>query len=82
MLELGEESLNEHQAIVNSLIKTDLQVYLVGSEFEKTKHGPSIHWFPTRAELIEHISQNPIENTQILLKGSRGLRLEEVLEAL
>ena len=82
MLELGKESLNEHQSIVNGLIKTDLQVYLVGSEFEKTKHGPSMHWFPTRDELIEHIIQNPIENTQILLKGSRGIRLEEVLEAL
>ena len=82
MLELGEESLKEHQTIVNDLIKSDLQVYLVGSEFEKTKHGPSMYWFPTRAELIEHIIQNPIQNTQVLLKGSRGIKLEEVLEAL
>jgi len=82
MLELGQESLREHQAIVNDLTKSDIEVYLVGKEFEKTNHGPSMYWFPTRVELLEHFIENPVQNTQILIKGSRGIRLEEVLEAL
>ncbi len=82
MLELGNESLNEHQTIVNQLIKSDLRVYLVGAEFEKTKHGPSMYWYPSRTELIEHLVEHPIQDSQILLKGSRGIRLEEVVEAL
>lgn len=82
MLELGSESLKEHQDIVDRLIKSDLKVILVGSEFQKTNHGPSIYWFQSRTELIEHLVQNPIQESQILLKGSRGIRLEEVVEAL
>lgn len=82
MLELGSESLKEHQDIVDRLIKSDLKVILVGGEFHKTNHGPSTYWFPSRTELIEHLVQTPIQESQILLKGSRGIRLEEVVEAL
>lgn len=82
MLELGSESETEHQEIVNYLIDTDFKIYLVGSEFEKTKHGPSMYWFPSRVELIEHLIEHPVSESQILIKGSRGIKLEDAVDAL
>ncbi len=82
MLELGSESKKEHQSIVDQLMSYRLEVYLVGNEFKKTNFSPSVYWFKDRFDLIDHIVSNPIRNSQILLKGSRGIRLEEVVEVL
>jgi UDP-N-acetylmuramoyl-tripeptide--D-alanyl-D-alanine ligase len=82
MLELGTESLKEHEAIVRFAAKQNPDVLaLVGSEFGKTnfkKHG-AIH-FPDTAAAKKWFEQQNFENSLILIKGSRGMRLEEIIK--
>jgi UDP-N-acetylmuramoyl-tripeptide--D-alanyl-D-alanine ligase len=81
MLELGEHSAIEHQNIVDLLQQNQLKnVLLVGSEFKKTNH--SFHCFDNVSDLILYLEQNPITNNFILIKGSRGIKLEKVLSVL
>ena len=77
MLELGDDSLHEHQEIVELLKTTNLQsVFLVGEEFQKTTD--SFSSFTNTNELKKWIQSNPITDSTILLKGSRGIRLEDL----
>lgn len=76
MFELGSASLQEHQFIVDYLLKVDsLEVILVGEWFAKTNHGPFL-CFKSTEECETHIQNNQIKNSSILLKGSRGMHLE------
>ena len=77
MLELGQNSLKEHQSIINLLeVNNTINVLLVGPEFGNSKHS-FLHFNQTN-DLKEYLKQNPIENSTILLKGSRGMKLEEL----
>ena len=90
MRELGEESVTEHIAILNKLASMDLDlVCLVGEEFRKALGkvtepvevtGP--HWFLTSDDLVTWLKSNPVSDHTILLKGSRGIRMEKVLSEL
>ncbi len=81
MLELGQQSNVEHQAIVDLIINYKFQsVYLVGTEFIKTTNPYKT--FSDVAEAINFLDQNPIKNNYILIKGSRGIKLEKVISIL
>ncbi|UTW64422.1 UDP-N-acetylmuramoyl-tripeptide--D-alanyl-D-alanine ligase [bacterium SCSIO 12741] len=80
MLELGEESLSEHQGIVDQIKTLDIQALLVGQEFGQTKLSEKMKAFADRHELMDYLKANPLPGSQLLIKGSRGIRLEEVLE--
>jgi UDP-N-acetylmuramoyl-tripeptide--D-alanyl-D-alanine ligase len=83
MLELGEYSQKEHQAIIELLQRVAFtDVYLVGPEFCSVSASSSMLSFRGVEELIEHLRSNPVLNHSILLKGSRGIRLEKLLEVL
>lgn len=79
MKELGEESQTEHQQIVD-LLKTlsFKQVFLIGPEFSKTQHphGWSIE---TWDEALSIISHKNIQQAMILVKGSRSMQMERIL---
>ena len=82
MLELGDESLAEHQAIVRMLIESDFdKVILVGPDFSRTA-GSGFVTFPTSEDACLWLSDQKIENHTILIKGSRGIKMEKVLDAL
>ena len=74
MLELGENSLVEHQSIIDELSENNQEVILIGNEFNKCQHN-FIHFFNSE-DALGWIEENPIEDTFILLKGSRGIKLE------
>ncbi len=77
MLELGDNSLHEHQEIVELLNASNFKsVFLVGEEFQKTKN--SFLSFNNTNELKNWLQCNPITNSTILLKGSRGIGLEDL----
>lgn len=77
MLELGEDSLKEHQEVIGQLAKGNLhQVILVGNEFAQTESN--FPHFENTNQLSEWIEKNPIHNSAVLLKGSRGIRLESL----
>lgn len=78
MLELGNISQLEHQKTVDYLKKHTLKAYLVGPEFEKTNTNNAI--FTTTEELISYLESHSLSDSLILLKGSRGIQLEKVLE--
>ena len=81
MLELGEESVMEHQKIWELAQSLNLdEIIIVGSIFKQV--NPSEKSFKNTDELIEYLKQNPIKNKNILLKGSRGIALEKVIEFL
>ena len=78
MFELGDESLQEHQAIVDLAISLNFETtFFVGENFNQIK--TDAHQFKTYELLEDYIKKNPLENQSILIKGSRGMRLERVL---
>jgi len=81
MLELGEQSAIEHQNIIDLLQQNKLvNVLLVGSEFGKTR-SHFMH-FKDVNELINHLKEYPVRNEYVLIKGSRGIKLENILTVL
>jgi UDP-N-acetylmuramoyl-tripeptide--D-alanyl-D-alanine ligase len=82
MLELGDESLAEHMAIVNLVDKTAFDnVILVGPDFKKVAEERFI-CFTTSDEARDWLLKQQLQNYTILVKGSRGIKMEKVLEAL
>jgi UDP-N-acetylmuramoyl-tripeptide--D-alanyl-D-alanine ligase len=81
MLELGEYSEAEHEAIVDLALQSKLsKIFLVGPSFGKTTQQSSrIFRFKDVAELKDWYTKYQETNTHFLLKGSRGIRLETFL---
>lgn len=80
MLELGAISKGEHQKIVDLLKDKNCEVILVGGEFENTK--TNYLKFKTAHDLIQSGKLEKFNNHLILIKGSRGIKLESVLAQL
>ena len=81
MLELGIYSNDEHLEIINHLEKENTgKTYLVGEEFYKLKkESNAISFYKTKNELILEISNNKILEKNILIKGSRAMKMEELI---
>ncbi len=84
MLELGDRSAREHEIVLDQLSSIDLaQIYLVGPEFRKTKSNPgNVECFESTSELASVLAEKGIENSIILLKASRKMKLEQLFELL
>lgn len=84
MLELGEDSLKLHAEVVEKLAAMDLSlVCLVGGEFAKVcGDNEAVHCFVTSDELAQWLAQNPVDGATVLIKGSRGTRMEKVMPVL
>ncbi|WP_432671923.1 UDP-N-acetylmuramoyl-tripeptide--D-alanyl-D-alanine ligase [Flavobacterium sp. SM2513] len=84
MFELGSESFDEHTSLVNSLKnESEISFYFIGLEFYKTKtEQQNFHFFATFDELIGELSKKKFQDKYILIKGSRGMALERIVELL
>ncbi|MCF8429329.1 MAG: UDP-N-acetylmuramoyl-tripeptide--D-alanyl-D-alanine ligase [Bacteroidia bacterium] len=81
MFELGKYTEEEHQNMVDLCVNLNLQnVYLCGDNFMKTKNN--FHAFNTTNECKEFFKIHPLIGTNIFMKGSRSMRLEELLEVI
>ncbi len=79
MAELGAESLAEHKAIIDTIDQYKWkEVVLVGGDFLKIQH-PYIS-FNTSIEAKEWYQNQNFENTNLLLKGSRSIYMEKIIE--
>ena len=83
MLELGKYSKSEHSRIIKIIEEEKFEkVLLVGTEFSEacTDH----HWncFNDSEMAKQWLIDNPITNAYVLVKGSRGIKLEKVLDTL
>ncbi len=83
MFELGNESAAEHAEIIR-LVRTFSfhAVYLAGKEFFNCAQGSGFRAFPDTEGLIAELQQNPLQGCTILIKGSRGMKLEKSLDYL
>ncbi len=78
MAEMGEASLSEHQAIVKLIsLHHWHDVVLVGGDFGKISH--SYNYFNTSLEAREWYKNQLFSNTHLLIKGSRSMKMEEIL---
>ena len=88
MLELGEWSAEAHQNILRNADKVAGEIVLVGGEFAKaykvvgSELESNYKLYPTTAEALIALNEKPIGNALILLKGSRGIALEKLIEKL
>jgi UDP-N-acetylmuramoyl-tripeptide--D-alanyl-D-alanine ligase len=99
MLELGEDSLVEHVAVIRSVASLGLlQTFFVGKEFIaasewlKSEAGQceglldgsldGLTFFASSDNLAQYLAEYPLEGATILIKGSRGTRMERVIPAL
>lgn len=81
MRELGEYSHLEHQNIVNMLAERKADtVFLVGEEYLQTTSPYPV--FENVELLHEYLAANPLKGKNILLKGSRSTRMENLLDIL
>jgi len=82
MFELGENSNEEHQKIIQLIEQYQFdKVILVGTRFMETDH----HFisYPSAQKLLENTGfLNEINNSYVLIKGSRGIKLEQIVPAL
>lgn len=84
MFELEEEAATEHARIGELLRNKKFdQVYLCGGLMsEARKVFPEALYFEKKEQLIEMLKQNPIAGATVLVKASRGIGLETVVEYL
>jgi UDP-N-acetylmuramoyl-tripeptide--D-alanyl-D-alanine ligase len=81
MAELGIESVNEHQNILEIINGYEWQnVLLIGGDFAKLKH--SYIQLPSSVEAGEWLRKNKINDAYLLIKGSRSTQMEKVLDYL
>ncbi len=81
MAELGKDSFKEHENILN-IIKLHewKEVLLVGDDFGRINH--SFRQFNSAIEAGEWLKQGNIQNSFLLIKGSRSTQMEKVLNYL
>jgi len=79
MFELGENSLKEHQYIIKMIEKLQFKsVYLVGENFYLTK--TKYLKYKKLDSLLEDIEKRDFLNNTFLIKGSRGMTLEKLID--
>jgi UDP-N-acetylmuramoyl-tripeptide--D-alanyl-D-alanine ligase len=95
MLELGADSLAEHASVIRSVASRSFaQTFFVGNEFiaasealkadteESADQLEGMIFFATSDELAQYLTTHPLEGATILIKGSRGTRMEKVISSL
>jgi UDP-N-acetylmuramoyl-tripeptide--D-alanyl-D-alanine ligase len=83
MLELGAHAADEHKAIVDLLKEKKFeQVVLVGPVFSRIYKGSRYKTFEETEEAARFVKKQKVKNTHVLIKGSRGIKLETIAEVL
>jgi len=84
MFELGQDAEKEHQAIVEYAEQLNIdKIYLVGENFYKINATSNkVKLYKTFEDLKTALKETKTNNHSILIKGSRGMALERVLELL
>ena len=79
MRELGKYSKDEHQKLINQIEISGIESIFVGEEFlNLTKKNLYLR----TSELIDNITRYNLKKRTILIKGSRGIKLENLVKHL
>jgi UDP-N-acetylmuramoyl-tripeptide--D-alanyl-D-alanine ligase len=83
MFELGPESVGQHELIAKQASESGLdQIIFIGKDFYAFKDNIKGTFFETPAEAAIYLRENPVQDHLVLLKGSRGMKLESLLQYL
>jgi UDP-N-acetylmuramoyl-tripeptide--D-alanyl-D-alanine ligase len=83
MLELGEYSEVEHRNILHIIEMLNFNnVILVGPQFSSVCEKKDWLCFKNSMLAKDWLILNPVKNAYVLIKGSRGIKMEVVLESL
>jgi UDP-N-acetylmuramoyl-tripeptide--D-alanyl-D-alanine ligase len=84
MFELGDDAETEHLAIGKLLAAKQFDaVYLCGSLMRAAvRELPSANYFEKKEDLLNELKKNPLLRATILIKASRGIGLESVVDVL
>lgn len=83
MFELGPESPGQHEIIAKQAGESGLdQLIFIGKDFYAFKNTIKGLFFETPAEAAQYLQDNPVQDHLVLLKGSRGMKLESLLQYL
>ncbi len=84
MFEMGQESAAEHEAVIKKALETNVDERIfIGQDFyesQKSVNNPAATFYPTMEEAIAGLKAHPIKNATVLIKGSRGMALERLVE--
>ena len=82
MFELGESSKQEHQFIIDFIESTTIQyIYVLGKLFSQTKTKRAVQLIDFE-DFSKNVNLKTFNNSTILIKGSRGMALERILDLL
>lgn len=84
MFELGNQSIEEHKAIIDLLSKEEnIACYFIGNDFFQNRiDRRQFHFYETFESFALALSQLLFKDKLILIKGSRGMALERTLQFL
>lgn len=82
MFEMGAESEVEHQKVVEKAKSLGVdRLIFVGKAFYALRDDAA-EYYETTADAMQPLSQNPLRNYMILLKASRGMAFEKLIDLL
>ncbi len=82
MFELGNEANEQHENIVKLATSYALETIFIGSNFYEFKNKYAGNYFKTPIEASQFLKENQVKGKLVLLKGSRGMALEQLLPLL
>jgi UDP-N-acetylmuramoyl-tripeptide--D-alanyl-D-alanine ligase len=82
MKELGEVSIQEHKRVFDLLQSKGFErIVLIGEEYRSVLEG-KVEWYANSEEFKENLIENKIEESTILIKGSRSTKMEVLKDVL
>jgi UDP-N-acetylmuramoyl-tripeptide--D-alanyl-D-alanine ligase len=83
MLELGDQSENEHTQVLHKIQEYQFEaVFLVGPIFMQAAANSPYQVYEHIEELASYLKAHRIKEGAVLVKGSRGIKLEKIVEFL
>lgn len=87
MLELGEYSKELHLDIAKKFEHSNIDlIFLYGEEtryiYEYLKNKKAVFYHNDKRKIAEYINSIEMDNVKIVIKGSRGMKMEELLDML
>ena len=90
MGELGSNVIMHHKVVLqyaielgaNAIADGSLNVFLLGEAWSEVELQPQVKWYADKPELIAELRSRVNKNSTVLVKGSRFMRMEEVVEGL
>jgi UDP-N-acetylmuramoyl-tripeptide--D-alanyl-D-alanine ligase len=81
MFELGDDSPAEHAGIIQKAMTADVNERIfVGAAFYQQRGQTHATFYANAQDAIDGLKANSIRNATVLIKGSRGMALERLVE--